>query len=210
MACERLIRSMRRLIACVVGHRSRPARSAPSLMTAYHEAGHAVAAVALSIGLVRVSIVGDWDTLGQIALNERWPHLRPEFDPRDPRSRRIAESWILISLAGEFADASHGGRSPDPDRPEARWDFRHARDLVERLFDHPEDRDAFFEAMQRRAHEFVSEPVRWSQISAVATQLCWRRQLDGQEVRDIMDVIAALAAFGGARKASPTIEPRDP
>jgi hypothetical protein len=170
-------------------------QATPRQLTAHHEAGHAVAAVAFGIGFDRVSVVDDRDALGRIVLDQKPPHLWPVFDPHDPEDRRIAEGWTVLALAGEFADAYHSGRNAGRS-PEADWDFRVAEDLAERLFDHPGEREAFLNEMRCRAHRFVSKPPRWRQISAVATRLDQLREMDQRQVARIMDEIAAAGDSG--------------
>jgi hypothetical protein len=76
MARGRRVWDMIWSIPKVLGRWFHSDRSIPSQLTAHHEAAHAVVAVALGIGLDRVSVVGDSDTLGRIALLEGWPHRR--------------------------------------------------------------------------------------------------------------------------------------
>ena len=67
--------------------------------TAYHEAGHAVAALALDRPVTRVSILARRDTLGTCAFG------KAVFRP--------SEDWVeretMISLAGLAAEARHTG-----------------------------------------------------------------------------------------------------
>jgi hypothetical protein len=46
--------------------------------------------------------------------------------------------------------------------------------------------------MLRRAHRFVSDPLRWRQIRAVAARLDQGRELNRRQVGEIMEEIAAL------------------
>src|SRR3954451_5427948 len=66
-------------------------RRISSQSTAHHEAGHAVAAVVLGIGLDRVSIVDDPDVSGRVVLSQEWPCYGLRFDPHKPEDRRAAE-----------------------------------------------------------------------------------------------------------------------
>lgn len=170
---------------------------APRQLTVHHEAGHAVAAVFLGIGFARVSVVDDRAALGRIVLDQVPPHRRPGFDPKDPENRRIAQDWILLALAGEFADAYHGGRNAGRTRG-ALWDFRVGEELAKLLFVDPGECDDFLKEMRSRAQRFVSDPLRWRQISAVATRLDQLRELDQRQVGQIMDEIAAAGDSGGA------------
>jgi hypothetical protein len=159
---------------------------------AYHEAAHAVAAVALGIGFDHVSVVDDRNTLGRIVLDQGWPHLRPGFDPSAPLDRRVAEDWVLLALVGEFASAHHIGLDPDWGSHGASSDFEVAAAVAARLFTHPGKSAAFLDEMSSRAHIFVVEPLRWRQISAVAIQLARLQMLDRRQVGQIMDDVATL------------------
>ena len=105
MAREWSTRDMMRFIGSLVSRWFPSEHPSPLQSAAYHEAGHAVAALTLGVGVDRVSVVGDFDTLGQIVLAQNWPHLRTGFDPNDPDDRRDGENWILLALAGECTNA---------------------------------------------------------------------------------------------------------
>ena len=196
MARNRLIRDFIMFIRSIFKRSIRSDQETPRQLTAHHEAGHAVAAVAFGIGFDHVSVVDDRDTFGRIVLDQKWPHLQPGFNPDDPEDRRIAEDWIVLALAGEFADAYQSGRDASL-TPGANWDFQVAEALAKRLFGDPGEREAFLNEMWHRAHRFVSEPLRWRQISAVAARLDQLRKLDRRQVVQIMDEIAAAGEPGG-------------
>jgi len=98
---------------------------------------------------------------------------------------------------GEFASAYHIGLDPDWSSHGASSDFAVAAAVVERLFVHPGESDAFLKEMCSRAHLFVREPLRWRQISAVAIQLARLHVLDRRQVRQIMDDVAAAGETAG-------------
>src|SRR5262245_58443221 len=85
--------------------------------TAYHEAGHAVAALALDRPVVKVSIRADRDRLGICFFGKAV--FRPSED--------WLEREVLIALAGLAAEARHTGTY---DHVGAARDLRYARGLA--------------------------------------------------------------------------------
>src|SRR5262245_61449239 len=85
--------------------------------TAYHEAGHAVAALALDRPVMKVSIKPDRDRLGICAFGKAV--FRPSQD--------WLEREVLIALAGMAAEAKHTG---EYDHEAAGRDLVYARGLA--------------------------------------------------------------------------------
>jgi ATP-dependent Zn protease len=78
--------------------------------TAYHEAGHAVAALHLGRVVKTVSIVPDEETFGRVAhypITGKW--LQPDVHI-DARTRDYLEDVITIMLAGPVAERKAHGR----------------------------------------------------------------------------------------------------
>jgi hypothetical protein len=168
---------------------------APAPSTLYHEAGHAVAAIALGIGLKRVSVRRDWVSEGRTELLERWPQHRPGFNPQDPKVRLEAESWIIMGRAGDVSErlCSRGQPGHDPDPGGRWWDFEHSKELSRLLFPDPRKRKAFLKKIRARTHRLVTDPLRWRQITAVTAELARLRELDGEQVARIMGEVARAA-----------------
>jgi ATP-dependent Zn protease len=123
--------------------KTRKPKRRPSALeyTAYHEAGHAVAAIALRAGVERVSVVPDEvpDSVGH-CLCKTAPREPDPVAGRDSRSalraRDEVERAIMISLAGGIAEArwkGHGrGLGADRDLQNAYGlAFRVCADLAE-------------------------------------------------------------------------------
>jgi ATP-dependent Zn protease len=92
-------------------------RSSQLRATAYHEAGHAVAAWLLGIRLRRISIRRDdaEGTLGRVVLEGLRATEVQRYDMA-PRTRDLVERRAIVSLAGEEAErlvakrvSRHGG-----------------------------------------------------------------------------------------------------
>src|SRR5437667_288204 len=89
----------------------------PDAVTAYHEAGHAVLALALGRPVQRVSIRPGRDHLGRCAL--RQGPFRPSADH--------LERELLTALGGTAAGARHTGRD---DWAGAAGDWQHVRRMT--------------------------------------------------------------------------------
>ena len=110
------------------------ANDSPQLVaTAYHEAGHAVVALALGRVVHRVSILPNRDTLGQCEFRKG----------TRKKSHDELETEILIALAGMAAEAKHTGTY---DRPAAGRDLRHV--------DFFKAHQIAFQIISRRQHQF--------------------------------------------------------
>jgi hypothetical protein len=157
----------------------------PSASTTFHEAGHAVLAMAQGLKVRRVSVRGGLYEDGRTEIIEKWPQDRPDFNPLDPRDRRIATRWIIVTLAGHVAEEHLIGSRRDTEWGDES-DTERAWELIERLFDDPGERNAFLRRMEAKTWALVLDPLRWRQIEAVAGQLARLRELDGEQVARIM------------------------
>jgi hypothetical protein len=147
--------------------------------TAFHEAGHAVAAWRAGARFRRATIVPDTDALGSV---KHFPFNR-KFDPTldEYVARRRFEPLILALFAGVLAEKRHTGRRHN-------WvGASHDMDAVSRLTDYcaglgNDERRHYFRWMQARAKAIVE--FEWPHIEAVANALLLHRTLTEQEVWD--------------------------
>jgi len=76
-----------------------PRKSKKLLATAYHEAGHGVAAFLMKIRFSRLSIIEDEDSEGRMTGCRWTSKFNPEYDDRKILRRRV-EARIILLLAG--------------------------------------------------------------------------------------------------------------
>jgi len=80
--------------------------------TAYHEAGHAVAAFYVERAFTNISIEEDEDSFGRVIRRAPGEWFRPDAEV-DGRTRRRIEQDIMIGLAGPLAEERFTGTSND-------------------------------------------------------------------------------------------------
>lgn len=90
--------------------RRKPPRRVPRIeRTAYHEAGHAVAAYLRHLRFTSISIIPDRGTLGRCEFSESAVVIDPESGDQ-LRARTRIETLIIVSLAGVISESLLTGR----------------------------------------------------------------------------------------------------
>ena len=156
--------------------------------TAYHEAGHAVAAYWLGMRIGQVSILPDPDegTLGRCATRlPKW------FDPEiesDPRTREWIRKEVLVLLAGKQAERLFTKRD---NHIGARNDVVHADQLAGYLrtgLHHMSDDGvrAYLSWLTIEARALVNNPWNRDAIEAVARELLAKTNLRPSQVKEII------------------------
>jgi hypothetical protein len=153
--------------------------------TAYHEAGHAVVAIHLGIGIGRkgVSIIPDPD-----ANRSGRTHIllgfagRPDVAITD-RMRLCAEKRVVVSFAGQAAQRKFQPRSVRRDHADS--DRQGILDLLIRFIPNIPELEAYCRWLEIRAENLVNSPMVWLRICAVAEALVEQKYLRPQEVRAI-------------------------
>jgi ATP-dependent Zn protease len=141
--------------------------------TAYHEAGHAVMALALARPVQRVSMRPQHKHLGLCEFGKGI--FRPTED--------WLEREILISLGGIAAEALHTG---DYAWDAAERDLRYVRDLAVRRAG---ERQA--ERLERRlltkAEHLLAQAGHWRAVELIAAELLRRGTISGRAARHLFD-----------------------
>ena len=141
--------------------------------TAYHEAGHAVLALALGRPVQRVSALPNRERLGQCDF--RKGVVRPSED--------WLEREILIALGGVAAEARHTGTYA---WDMADRDLQYVRDLAVRRAG---ERQA--ERLERRllakAEHLLAQEGHWRAVELIAADLIQRGVISGRAARHLFD-----------------------
>jgi hypothetical protein len=141
--------------------------------TAFHEAGHAVMALALGRPVQRVSVLANADYLGHCEFGKAV--FRPSED--------WLEREILIALGGLAAEARRTGSYP--------WDgSARDRQYVRRLaVQRAGERRAL--RLERRllakAEHLLAHEGHWKAVELIAAQLQSRGAISGRTARDLFD-----------------------
>lgn len=165
---------------------------------AYHEAGHAVAAVRMRVGLKKVTITpgtvrggrcsnGEQnDYVGLVKLNLKMTLM--DLDRYETKHVARLHQYCIINLCSRPAEARFWGRN---NNFAGRVDRDHVLDVIRAVFgssdnDGPLDRavKAFYKYMTAEAELLIDR--NWHAVVAVAEALMERKTLTGDEVRAVV------------------------
>jgi len=107
--------------------------------TAYHEAGHAVAAFEMKRSFRHVTIEPDEESLGHIMFTKFRDSFRPDIDSYS-KIRNPLEKAIITALAGPIAEQIFSGRK---NLIGAGGDFHNASEYADYLCGSREESEAF-------------------------------------------------------------------
>ncbi len=142
--------------------------------TAYHEAGHAVMALALGRPVDRVSIRARAEWLGSCAF--RKPVYRP------------AEDWLeremLIALAGLAAEAVNHGDYP---WDAAAHDHRYAYALALERAGNPRQAERLERRMLAKAEHLLRQAEHWPAVERLAAELLRLGEVSGRAARHLFE-----------------------
>jgi hypothetical protein len=141
--------------------------------TAYHEAGHAVMALALGRVVHRLTIHPDRDHLGLCQFGKGTS--RPTDD--------WLEREILIALGGLAAEARHTGNYG---WEEAGKDRQFVASLcVQRAGERQAER--LERRLLAKAEHLLARPGHWEAVELIAAELLKRGAISGRAARDLFD-----------------------
>ena len=150
------------------------------IATAYHEAGHAVVALALGRPVQRVSIEPGELRLGHCEFR------KGAFRPTDD----LIETEILILLGGLAAEAQHTG---EYGWDEASQDLRAVRRLTARRAGNAGKAERLERRMLDKTEHLLAQPGAWPAVERIADELLERRTISGRAARHLFDEAMARA-----------------
>jgi len=180
--------------------RKRPTREE---RTAYHEAGHAVAAYHLRRGTKYVTIEGDDEALGR-TRHTRCPSLFRSDVDQGPRTCALTERECLVNFAGPAAEARLTGRY---NHKGAEHDVWCSIELASRINDSDEATEAHLKWLRVRARDMMRSSHLWSAVKALAEALLAERTIKWHRARQIIREAASRSPRGAGGVQRPTSSP---
>ena len=152
--------------------------SLPEIATAYHEAGHAVMALALGRPVQRVSVQPSQQRLGRCEIK------KGTFRP----SKDLLETEILILLGGLAAEARYTGRYCLGGAAE---DLRGVRKLASLRAASERQVERLERRMLDKAEHILNQPGVWSAAVRIADELLRSTTISGRAARHLFEQAAA-------------------
>jgi ATP-dependent Zn protease len=154
------------------------------IATAYHEAGHAVIALALGRNVQRVSVQDNHLRLGHCEIKKR--SFRPVKDD--------VETQILILLGGLAAETRQMGHY---DSEGAAQDLREVRSLTQTRAGGQRQVERLERRMLDKAEHILDQPGMWMAAQRIADELLRHTAISGRAARHLFDQASAQARDEG-------------
>ena len=155
---------------------------ARGVRTAYHEAGHAVAAFELGVPFREVSIAATTDSWGYL-LSTPLRLREPDVYTMSPRTRDWLERRIIVGLAGREGNRLLTGRY---DHRGAGNDYQQALNLTLHIVDSSEEAEAYLGWLAVRARQIVQAQHRRPLIEALVEALMAEQTIAGPTAFQLM------------------------
>ncbi|HEV2057553.1 MAG TPA: hypothetical protein VGV06_20665, partial [Methylomirabilota bacterium] len=158
--------------------------------TAYHEAGHAVAAHWERVRLESATIVPGDDFDGKV-ISRNLLHGRNVDSDASQRNRSRMLRMVRVSLAGLAAQRRFDAESVKDWHGE--YDYQKAADLVSYFTENDRELEAYLNLLLVQAEGIFDRPFVWDQVTAVAEALLAKKTLKSLELRRIMHLACQQA-----------------
>jgi len=160
------------------------------ILTACHEAGHAVVAYDQGIRVFGISLIPGREKMGHTSVDTLFLDRQFPSFPSDKgaRNRFTLERHVMVLLGGRAAaerldpEAVSGGESC----PVPGSDHSKALELVLTFTGDLEEAEKYLEWLKVRTKGIVSKPLRWFQIEGVAEVLLEEDKLGARKVMEIL------------------------
>lgn len=151
--------------------------------TAFHEAGHVVAAIALKRGVRRVTVVpnDEAQALGQFHGQKIADSIQPDVRI-DARTRATLEAEVMVCLAGGITEWRFTGKKPKG----CGTDLAKAVGLAEYLTGSPKETAAYVEWLRCRVDNLLATPWNMNAVRRLAGALLEQNTLSGAAARRIV------------------------
>lgn len=151
--------------------------------TAYHEAGHAFAAVRLGARVRLVTIAPDFDDGPR-----RYGDTQIEWERTGGDSKELRQKSTLVALAGPVAEMIYSGEPYHPGFvPEWSSDWKLAWDASATLHAHEPTRLAFLEQATNEMYRLLNRNENWAALAAIVDELLAHETLEGEDVHEIVE-----------------------
>jgi len=150
--------------------------------TAYHEAGHAVAAIEMGFKVSSVSIQPDEFSHGRTVHNNPLYRMNLNSHDHSDRLRLRVERAVIIALAGPEAQQRFNPRSIH--KHDVKDDVDRVMRVLSEFTASNEELKAYFDLLRIRARQLIA--LRWDAVRRLSRALCERTALSGAETRRII------------------------
>jgi ATP-dependent Zn protease len=154
--------------------------------TAYHEAGHAVAAYVLRRRFSKASIVREEDSLGRLTRPPSYgTGFEPELDYKGTSKPWIEQEIMSLLAAGTAVDLLTGREDWGEGEVESS-DLQKAHVLAEMVCGSNEEVEAYLNWLAIRTRNMLSNPPYWAAVEALAGALLEQQEIGYRKARKII------------------------